>query len=144
MDNDIINKEKLLICISSTNKVIQRWIHKNNIKSHVIDNDEITSIFKGFFKKHLVKYTPDFKRISKTLRIFTDENKFITDIKMFVIDEYSIKYNATAYNIYSLVLRLTKEDYENCKIIDNDLQFNKEEEIEEQLINFNKIKEINF
>ena len=158
MDNNIINKEKLLFCIKATNRVTQRWITQQNVRPDRILDSEILSIFKGYLKKHLIPYLPDFKRVSKTIRLYSDSNRFITDIKMLVVEEHGYRTQVVASNVYALIGRLNAADFIECRKIDEDAVDNSESNYQQHAIpqeetqvdlkqielNLEKIKSIKF
>lgn len=119
MDGDIITKERVLECIKCTNRVINKWVKNHNIPLDKITQQEVISIFKGNIKAKLIHYLPDFKRVSKSIRVDINNNndRFIKNI--YIMDNGYVVNKNQISNINSIVSKLTKKDYDNCTVFED-------------------------
>ncbi len=105
----IVNKEKLLECITLTNNIIKRW----KIIDTKIQEEDVRGVFLGYIRKLIVKYDPDFSKIRKKFNVYTNNNGYISGIILLLIDN-ECKYKANINHLEQLIKQLSKEDYLQC------------------------------
>lgn len=148
MDNKVLIsdriKDSVLDCIKLTNNNLYNWIHNNGYPIGKISEVEVKALLFGYLKKFLIKTKPDFKRLTKNIKV-SITNGLIS--RVWAMDWDDVYFN-DKYLISQICLvcnSLSHEDYAKCnKDLGSNMKLSEIISENKELITFESIKLIKF
>lgn len=111
-------------CIMLTNNLIKKWKIQTSLDK--ISLEDIRGAFLGNLRKIVVKYDPDFSKISKRIRIIVDGQGYITCVTLLLYDS-TVRYRGEINCLSNIISELTTTDYLHCVPSKNVMEISFEE-----------------